>query len=41
MRLAIYAVDFALNGNMEQWYLIVIAIKAQNQIKKDAWINSF
>ena len=35
------AVVFALNKNMDQWYLNVISITAQNQTKKESCINPF
>ena len=34
MRLALVAVGSDLNNQMDQWYLIVISIKAQNKINK-------
>ena len=35
MRSALDTVGSALNKKMDQWYLIVIDIKSQNQIKKE------
>ena len=41
MRAAVDALSPALGMKMDQWYLIVIAIHAQNRIKKESWIDSF
>ena len=41
MRAAVDALSPALGLKMDQWYLITIAIDAQNQIKKDSWIDLF
>ena len=41
MHSSLDAVGSDINNNMDQWYLILIAVRVQNQINKEARINSF